>query len=226
LIGSASAAALAGTEGSVVAGTDTGHPGAGALDPNFGFNPDGTFNSTLLTDFNERSVLELAVKTKALTQAYYQQPQKFAYFEGCSTGGRQGYYMLQNHPEHYNGYILGAPSFSWFKFVTSADLYPQVVIQRELGGVPLTAAQRNLVNGQAVSTCDVVGGQHLGFVLDPEQCKYDPTRDATVLCAGTTGAGGVVGTNSTAACVTPVQAQTMNKLWYGATADGSVPDPQ
>ena len=215
-----------------MAKTDTGHsigPGLpeilNILSSSFAFKPDGTLNSTLMTDFNERSPLELAVKTRALTQAYYLQPQKFAYFEGCSTGGRQGYYMLQNHPEQYDGYILGAPSMSWAKFVTAGEMYPQVVAQRELGGVVPTAAQRNLVNGQAVSTCDVVGGQHLGFVLDPEQCKYDPTRDASVLCAGTTGAGGVVGTNSTAACVSPVQAQAMNKGWFGATPDGSVPDP-
>jgi feruloyl esterase len=46
-----------------------------------------------------------------------------------------------------------------------------------------------------------------------------------VLRAGTVGSGGVVGTNATAACVTPVQAQAMNKYWFGQTPDGSVPDP-
>jgi feruloyl esterase len=33
------------------------------------------------------------------------------------------------------------------------------------------------------------------------------------------------GTNATANCVTPVQAQAMNKLWYGETRDGMAPPP-
>ncbi len=221
LIGNVGGAATAGAEGSVVGTTDTGHSvGNGA----FAMNPDGTINSTLWEDFAERSLHELALKTKALTAAYYLSAQKFAYWDGCSTGGRQGYKIIQNDPTDYNGYLVGAPAFNWTEFITS-ELYPQIVFQRDLGGVNLTGAQQAQVSAKAVSACDVVGGQHLGFVLNPEQCSYDPTRDATALCSGTIGTGGVVGTNSAPECVTPTQAQAMNKIWYGQTADGTVPDP-
>jgi hypothetical protein len=214
-------AATAAKEGSVVGATDTGHSiGNGS----FAMNPDGTIDSTLWQDFSERSLHELALKTKALAAAYYLQTQKFAYWDGCSTGGRQGYKIIQNHPDDYNGYLVGAPAFNWTKFITT-ELYPQIVNQRDLGGTALTTAQQNLVSGSAVSACDVVGGQHLGYVLDPQQCTYDPAKDASVLCTGTVGTGGVVGTNGTAACVSPVQANSMNKYWFGQTPDGSVPDP-
>ncbi|MGH8796098.1 MAG: tannase/feruloyl esterase family alpha/beta hydrolase, partial [Caldimonas sp.] len=220
-IGNVGAAATAGTEGSVVGTTDTGHSiGNGS----FAMNADGTINSALWQDFSERSLHELALKTKALASAYYQKTQKFAYWDGCSTGGRQGYKIIQNHPDDYNGYLVGAPAFNWTKFIT-AELYPQIVYQRDLGGVPLTAAQQAQVSAKAVSSCDVVGGQHLGFVLDPQQCTYDPAKDADALCTGTVGSNGVVGTNATAACVSPVQATAMNKIWFGQTSDGSVPDP-
>jgi hypothetical protein len=221
VIGSAGNGTTAGTEGSVVGSTDTGHSvGNGS----FAMNPDGTIDSALWQDFSERSLHELALKAKALASAYYLKTQKFAYWDGCSTGGRQGYKIIQNHPDDYNGYLVGAPAFNWTKFIT-AELYPQVVYQRDLGGVALTAAQQAQVSAKAVSTCDVVGGQHLGFVLNPDQCTYDPTRDATALCTGTVGTGGVVGTNATAACVSPVQAQAQNKIWFGQTTDGSAPDP-
>ena len=221
LIGNVSGAATAGTEGSVVGSTDTGHSiGNGS----FAVNPDGTINSTLWEDFAERSLHELAMKTKALTQAYYLKTQQFAYWDGCSTGGRQGYKIIQNNPTDYNGYLVGAPAFNWTKFITT-ELYPQIVYQRDLGGTPLTAAQLAQVSAKAVSACDVVGGQHLGYIPDPQQCTYDPTRDATALCTGTVGTGGVVGTDAGPECVTPVQAQAMNKIWFGQTADGSVPDP-
>ncbi len=138
VLGSSGNGVLAGTEGSVVGSTDTGHTiGNGS----FAMNPDGTINSTLWQDFAERSLHELALKTKALTAAYYLQAQKFAYWDGCSTGGRQGYKIIQNHADDYNGYLVGAPAFNWTKFIT-AELYPQIVYQRDLGGVALTTAQQ------------------------------------------------------------------------------------
>ena len=74
-----------------------------------------------------------------------------------------------------------------------------------------------------MSACDVVGGQHLGFVLDPSQCRYDPTKDAAVLCTG------VRATASSAPARRgvrePGRGRRINKIWYGQTADGSVPDP-
>ena len=220
-IGSTSAAATAGTEGSVVATTDTGH---GVSSGDFAMNPDGSINAALWEDFAQRSLHLLAVDTKALTAAYYLKAQTRAYWDGCSTGGRQGYTEIQNYPTDYDGYLVGAPAFNWTKFITT-ELYPQIVFQRDLGGVPLSTAQQAQVNARAVSACDVVGGQHLGFVLNPQACAYDPTTDASVLCTGTVGSGGVAGTNATSSCVTPVQAQAMNKIWFGQTADGSVPNP-
>lgn len=218
LIGNAGAAATA-AAGYVVGTTDTGHSvGAGT----FAMREDGGINSTLWNDFADRSLLELAVKTKALARAYYRKEQRYAYWQGCSTGGRQGLKMAQEHPEHYDGYIIEAPANNWTRFITN-ELYPQIVMQRDLAG-SLSNAQVGLVSAAAVSACDMVGGQHLGVVIDPRQCRYDPARDAGVLCSGVQG-NGVVGTSTDAACVNLAQAQAVNKFWYGQTADGSVPDP-
>jgi feruloyl esterase len=98
-------------------------------------------------------------------------------------------------------------------------MYPQIVFQRDLGSVPLTRAQQDLVSNAAIATCDGVRGEHLGYVLDPSTCACDPTKDPDVLCA----ADG--GTNTTPACVSKVQAAAMNTIWYGMKADGSAPDP-
>jgi feruloyl esterase len=37
---------------------------------------------------------------------------------------------------------------------------------------------------------------------------------------------GVVGTSTSAACVSTAQAQAINKIWHGQTANGTAPDPQ
>lgn len=217
-IGSVDAAATA-AAGFVVGTTDTGHAvNSGA----FAMREDGGINTALWADFSDRSLLELAQKTKALANAYYLKPQKYAYWQGCSTGGRQGYKMAQAHPEQYDGYLIEAPAINWTRFITG-ELYPQVVMQRDLGG-QLSAAQSSFVSAAAVSACDGVGGQHLGYITDPRQCRYDPVRDAAVLCSGALGHG-VIGASTNAACVSTAQAQAINKFWYGQTADGSVPDP-
>jgi feruloyl esterase len=207
---------IATVEGAVSANTDTGHSGPGG--GSFAMNPDGTPNTVLWDDFARRGIHEMAVKSKAITKAYYGKAQRYAYWDGFSTGGRQAHKLAQVHPDDFDGILAGAPAFNWTRFIT-AELYPQIVMQRDLGGVLLTSAQQALMGNAAIARCDVVNGQHLGYIPDPSRCRYDPTTDASVLCA----ANG--GTNTTADCVTPLQAKAMNKIWYGQTRDGSAPPP-
>jgi hypothetical protein len=218
--GPTSASATAMVEGAVSATTDTGHTaGNGA----FAMNPDGTVNTSLWKDFSERGIHEMAVKTKALAKAYFGRDARYSYWDGFSTGGRQGHKEAQANPADFDGILAGAPAFNWTKFITG-ELYPQIVFQRDLGGVNLTSGQLGLMSNAAIRACDLVGGQHLGYIPDPMQCTYDPRKDPEVLCAGQAGAG-VTGTSASASCVNLVQATAMNKIWYGQTGDGSVPDP-
>lgn len=221
-----SSATTAMVEGAVSATTDTGHVGSNpsSRDASWAMNPDGTINTTLWKDFSERAIHEMAVKAKALAKAYYGKDAKYAYFNGFSTGGRQAHKEAQANPADFDGILAGAPAFNWTKFIT-AELYPQLVYQRDLSGVNLTQGQLSLLGNAAISACDTVGGQHLGYIPDPSQCTYDPTKDATVLCSGVAGNGGVIGTGTSASCVNLTQATAMNKIWYGQTPDATVPDP-
>lgn len=215
-IASTAAAAIAGTEGAVSSTTDTGHPAPGV--GSFAMNPDGTINRTLWTDFAARGIHQQAVKTKALVKAFYGRAHNYAYWEGGSTGGRQGLNLAQNHPEDFDGIVALYPAINWTRFITS-ELYPQVVYQRDLAGTPLSKAQSDFVSNKAITSCDSIG---LGFILDPSACTYNPLADASALCTGHTG-DGVTGSSTDAACVTAAQAQAINKIWYGMTSDGSVP---
>ena len=207
---------IAQVEGAVSAITDGGHAdpiGSGA----FGMNPDGSINKTLWTDVSTRAPHEMAQKLKALTVGYYGAPQKKAYLEGCSGGGRQGYSEAQNFPGDFDGIVAAAPSINQTRFFP-ADLYAQIVFERDLEGVPLTQGQLNTVSGAAVSACETaLNGQRDGYISDPAQCFYDPTSDPSVLCASSGG------TNVTASCVSTPQARAFNKIWYGPTSDGSAP---
>lgn len=211
-------------KGYAVSGTDHGHGGtASGRNASFAMLPDGRLNTVLWRDFAERSLLEQAQKTKAVVQAYYGRPHQRAYFDGFSTGGRQGYKLAQKFPEQYDGILAGAPAFNWTRFI-SAELYPQVVMQRELGR-NLPNAKLHAASARAMAQC---GGTQAnwGFLLDPLACRYNPAIDADALCRGERGEDGTAGHNPNLnTCLGAREAQAINRIWYGITRDGHAPNP-
>lgn len=216
-------AVIAGREHSVTAATDTGHvstPVEGRPNRNGSFLmlPDGSPNLAQWQDYSERGIHEMSVKTKRLTAQYYDTPARHAYFEGCSTGGRQAHKYAQRFPDDYDGIVAGASAINFTRFSVGA-MYPQIVMQRELGRV-IEQDKLALVSSAAVSACDSqLTGKHEGFISDPAACQYDPTQDKSVLCT-THG-----GSNTGASCLSRQEAAAINKFWYGPTVDGSVPSP-
>ena len=213
-------------KGYAISSSDHGHTGNLAIstnrDASFALREDGTINTVLWHDFSERSMHEMAVKTKAIVRAYYGKRHDYAYWDGFSTGGRQGYKIAQRYPRDFDGILAGAPAFNWTRFIT-AELYPQVAMLRELGG-PIAPAKLNAVGAAANAAC---GGATLGFQIDPLSCRYDPSKDAAALCAGVAGDGGAVGANSDAAsCLSLAEATVVNRIWYGQTTDGTAPTRQ
>ena len=78
-------------EGYATAGTDTGHKGGNAL---FAIG-----HPEKLIDLASRAVHETAVQSKALIASYYHRPPQLSYWNGCSTGGRQGLFAHRNIPK-------------------------------------------------------------------------------------------------------------------------------
>jgi feruloyl esterase len=193
-------------------------------DGSFTFLSDGKVNEEAFRDFSERSIVEQAVKTRALVNQYYGRAPRYTYFDGHSQGGRQGMKIAQEHPELYDGYLIAQPALNIPKFGT-VGLYPQIVMKTDLGYTAINkteaaafATKVEAVNKRAVAACDKTG---LGFLLDPFQCGYDPARDAGALCTGEAGSG-VTGTNTdSATCMSIKEANALNKIWYGPTSDGS-----
>jgi feruloyl esterase len=190
-IGSKAPAIVNANMGYASATTDAGQPWY--QDGSFTFLSDGKVNTEAFRDFSVRAMVEQAVKTKQLVTLYYGQPPKYTYYDGHSQGGRQGYKIVQDYPELYDGYMIAAPALSIPMFGTTA-LYPQIVMRTDLGYTAANkaeaaafAAKVDAANKRAVTACDKAG---LGFLLNPFQCDYDPARDAAALCAGVAGNSG------------------------------------
>ena len=62
-----------------------------------------------LVDYGYRAVHEMTVAAKAIIRAFYGDAPRYSYWNGCSTGGRQGLMEAQRYPADYDGIIAGAP---------------------------------------------------------------------------------------------------------------------
>ena len=99
--------------GYAAAATDAGHTG---FSGSFALNPDGTLNWQLIADFGYLGIHEMTVAAKALVSSFYGRRSFHSYFNGCSTGGRQGLMEAQRYPADYDGIAAGAPAINWTKF--------------------------------------------------------------------------------------------------------------
>ncbi len=131
----------------------------------------------LQTDFATRSLHLMAVIGKQLVQQFYGAEPKYSYWNGCSTGGRQGLRMAQDHPEDYDGILAGAPAIHWDRFQAAMLWYPwchsaTTVAQWAAATATAMAAKYRLATERAVAACDLLDGVKDGLLADPRQCKY------------------------------------------------------
>jgi hypothetical protein len=75
----------------------------------------------------------MAVISKQLIASFYGAgPPRYSYWNGCSTGGRQGHAMAQRFPDDYDGIMAGAPAVH-FEKLGLGQTWPQVPLLEETG---------------------------------------------------------------------------------------------
>jgi hypothetical protein len=196
--GAISYPAMAGAlrSGYATASTDTGHQ---VRDGSFALGPDGRLNQQLITDFASRSLIELTTKAKILIRAFYGRQADFSYWNGCSTGGRQGLMLAQRLPGAYDGVLAGAPAINWDRFIP-AELWPQIVMQQELGA-PIASCKLTAATQAAVTSCDRDDGVVDGVINDPRRCDFDPRS--------------LIGQATPCGAFTAADAQVIQAIWNG-----------
>lgn len=181
--------------GYAVGNTDTGHRGAGG-DMNF-----ASGEPEKLADFNYRAVHEMTIAAKALVLAHYGNAAERSYWNGCSTGGRQGLMEAQRYPEDYDGIIAGAPAND----ITGLTAF-SIHVQRELTDPnnPLPAAKLPMIKEAALAMCDALDGVTDRVISDPAACEFDP---ASLQCSSSAG--------DTAMCLTPAEVDAARSIYQG-----------
>ncbi|HWE15658.1 MAG TPA: tannase/feruloyl esterase family alpha/beta hydrolase [Hyphomicrobiaceae bacterium] len=185
--------------GYVGSGTDTGHVG-GDCEP--GVNPDGTYNLQFINDFIRNGIKQQVLFMKSVARAYYGTKPAYNYWNGCSTGGRQGYLIAQELPRELDGILANAPAIYWTRFQT-AQMWGQIVMKDLVGG-PISAAKLNQATASAVAACDAKDGVTDGIIDDPRSCTFSAKQN---ICGASTA--------PTANCLTDTEAEAIDRIWDG-----------
>jgi len=148
-----------------VVSTNTGHDAV--------TEPLGTFalDSQKLIDYAYRAVHVSAVTAKRIIQSYYDGTLRRSYFDGCSTGGRQGLMSAQRFPDDFDGIVVGAPVLDFSTMVSYAWN------QRALAAGPIDAEKLKIIADRVYAKCDSIDGLADGLIGDPRRCSFHPAND-------------------------------------------------
>ncbi|MGH9162841.1 MAG: tannase/feruloyl esterase family alpha/beta hydrolase [Vicinamibacteraceae bacterium] len=177
-------------EGYASASTDTGHTGG-----------SGSFalgHPEKIVDFAFRAVHETAVKAKALIAAYYGRGPRLSYWEGCSTGGRQGLMSAQRYPDDFDGIIAGAPANNQIYLCAWRMRLLMTALESPQHALPPETLK--LLNDAVLEKCDERDGVKDRLIEDPRNCNFDASA---LKCSGP----------ATASCLTVQQLETVNAAY-------------
>ena len=132
---------------------------------------DGTLNWDLLHNFASRSAVDQIHIGKVLTEQFYGKAPHHSYWNGCSTGGRQGYMIAQKYPHLLDGILAEAPAINFVNLVTG-EFWPQLVMSQK--ETFLSNCEFEHFRQQAIERCDMLDGVRDGMINDPELCDFDP----------------------------------------------------
>jgi len=180
--------------------TDAGHEGGSG---SFALDANGHLNWQAIRDFAHVGIHEMTVTGKALTQAMYGVAPRYSYWNGCSTGGRQGLMEAQRYPEDYNGIASAAPAINWTKLMMQS-IWGSVL--ENTAGNPIASCKLAAATTAAIAACDGIDGVKDGVIEDPNRCTYDPKT--------------LIGTSAgTCGTFTEADADIIRKLWQGPTRE-------
>ena len=149
--------------GYATSSTDTGHVGGSA---SFAMgHPEKAI------DFAYRSEHDMAVRSKAIVNAFYGSAAKYSYWNGCSAGGRQAMKEAQMFPADFDGIIAGSPGLDWSGRSAQAVRIEQILQKEE---ARLASSHLQALHAAVVAACDANDGLKDGLISNPAACKFDP----------------------------------------------------
>jgi len=168
-------------------------------------SPPPTLNWNRIDDFGYLAQHLTAVESKVVIGDYYGAGAHYSFWNGCSTGGRQGLMEAQRYPTDFNGILAGAPALNWPQFMV-AQMWPQLVMEWNNDYLPTCI--EDLVNTALQAHCPDQDGQVDG-VFDPRSCDVLGVLDS------------LIGTATPCGTFTRTDALVIQEIWQGPRYSGS-----
>jgi feruloyl esterase len=166
-------------------------------------------------DANWRATHVAAVAGKYITEHYYGKAPAHAYYQGSSTGGRQGLTEAQRFPTDFDGIIAGEGGPA--RFEKPAPGGGGEPVRRPRGGRALIGADGmpvmtvediRMLHKAVMDKCDADDGLKDGIITDPRYCAFEPKE---LLCKA----------DKTPSCLTQKQVDAVNAVYNSGPQKGS-----
>jgi feruloyl esterase len=167
-------------KGYAVATTDMGHPSTNSFYGAWALLAPGVPNMPALIDFYFRATHETTLAGKQFVEAYYkyygQGRISRSYYQGCSTGGRQGLVEAQRYSDDFDGLIAGDPVAGLAHQAPSNTDAEFAFLHPCTAWIPPSVLPA--IDAAIYAKCDP---HHVGLIQNPKACPFDPW---SLLCNG------------------------------------------
>lgn len=197
--------------------SDLGHETVGGITGKYLYmgNTVWAANKDLRIDFAYRGVHVTTLAAKEIIARFYGRPQAYAYFDGCSDGGREAVMEAERYPADYNGIIAGSPLIGKVETDTVVTAWMYQKLRKPDGSAVFSDAQLETLHAAVIAACRENGRNEFhGVLIDPTKCDFNPE---SISCKA-----GESGNN----CLTPVQVRVAKDVYTGPQyPDGTVIAP-
>jgi hypothetical protein len=197
-------------KGFVGSGTDGGH-GNPNNDPHNtcqqGVLSLGQLNNQYIEDWVYNGPQQEILWSKKVANLYYGKTPLFNYWNGCSTGGHQGYALAQTLAGELDGILANAPAMYWTRFQT-AQMWGQIAMF-DIASEVIAGGKLAAVQNAAIAACDKNDGVQDGIIDDPRTCTFNAKAN---IC-------GQAGAPAAPNCLTSTEADAVNVMWDGPRND-------
>ena len=195
-------------KGYATAQTDGGHPDPDGSHVDWAVASKGKPDMVKVADFGNRAMHVMTLIGKDVVAKYYGKAQSKTYYQGCSTGGREGLMEVQRYPTDYDAVITGAPVYT-LQTNTTAMFRTQFFHKDPESN--LLFEQLPTIAKAITKACDKLDGVEDGILADPRQCKWMPDE---LKCKP--------GEKPSATCLSAKQVATVRNMYAGVKTKAGV----